>query len=422
MPSDAAGSSRAPGADSKISPALLAAREHTRLVAKWGAINVPGLDQKRAEAIGLKPMVKKIGYATNTQELPPVLRDPGNCARYVRRTAELLLQASTVWKEIEINCRDTNQYYKELLTTARVHEEAFRTAADILSKIMQRPGLLSVWELSCPGLLKSKTRELELQQEGTPVYLDTLKEKMRIDLVYDAVAFLKKIEDERPIRVSDIEIKQAAVALLAKKEQDDIMLKEKQLAQELKDIGDGAETVLKFDGLLAAALPTNVLQLNTQQLLSCPFQIFEMTNLEVLDLSHNAIPELPHEVGQLMQLKKLYLDDNKLRTLPSELHRLSATLTMLGCAQNPLEDNLQQIYLSGLPALMFHLKTLKRSQRTWKGSGTVHGPPGAVGGSKIGDLYTTNLPDYTNNERQPLPPPRPPPKFGAPPPQATKRL
>ena len=68
-------------------------------------------------------------------------------------------------------------------------------------------------------------------QEGTPVYLETLKEKMRIDIVYDAVAYLKKIEDDRPIRVTDVELKQAAVALLAKEQQDKIMLQEAQLAQ-----------------------------------------------------------------------------------------------------------------------------------------------------------------------------------------------
>ena len=214
--------------DAGLSPALIAAREQTRLVARWGAVHVNGMDQKRAEAIGLEPLVKRIGYATNTQELPQCLRDPGNCARFVRRTAELLLQNCSVWKEIEINCRETNAYYKEQLTTARVHEEAFRTAADILGKIQARLGLLKVWELSCPGLLQSKTRELELQvaggQEGTPVYLDTLKEQMRIALVYDAVVHLKKIEDRRPITVHDVEGKQAAVASLAKEQQDKIML------------------------------------------------------------------------------------------------------------------------------------------------------------------------------------------------------
>ena len=115
---------------------LRAAREHTRLVAKWGAVRVDGLDQHRAEAIGLQPLVKKIGYATNTQELPPCLRSQGDAARYIRRTAELLLQNCVVWKEIEINCRETNAYYKEQLTVA---QETLREAEEALASLAVKP-------------------------------------------------------------------------------------------------------------------------------------------------------------------------------------------------------------------------------------------------------------------------------------------
>jgi len=121
-----------------------------------------------------------------------------------------------------------------------------------------------------------------------------------------------------------------------------------------------------------------------------------------------------------MQLKKLYLDDNKLRTLPCALHKLSTTLIMVGCANNPLEENLMQIYLAGLPNLLAHLKGLRRAQRKWKGitpqpsvrpgqepQGVNHGPTGAAGGNRGGDLYTTRLPDYIANESQPMPPPPP---------------
>ena len=209
----------------------------------------------------------------------------------------LCLQNSQHYKAIEINCRETNDHYKQLLTVARVHEEAYRTATEILGKIMARPGLLSVWEHSCPGLLRSKTRELELQTEGTHVYLETLKEKMRIDLVYDAVAALNKIEHERPIRVSDIEVKYAAVAKLAAAEQAKIMRQEAQLAAELKEIGDGSETILKYEGLLEVSLATDQLHMRSQQLLACPVEIFTMTHLEVLDISDNQIAELPAEVA-----------------------------------------------------------------------------------------------------------------------------
>ena len=155
-------------------PAVQAARDHLALTLKWGPHEVKGLDQKRAEAIGLQPMVHKLGPASATTELPPLLRDKGSCARFIRRTGELMLQNSERWRQIEVNTRETNKHYKELLVSSRVREAAFRMAAEILGKILERPGLLNIWETSCPSLLKSKTRELELQTEGTPAYLSLI--------------------------------------------------------------------------------------------------------------------------------------------------------------------------------------------------------------------------------------------------------
>ena len=189
---------------SKMASTLKSSAHDDFLLVKWGAHAVVGLDPKRAEAIGLQPVVKKIGYGSSSQELPSMLEHEGSISRYCRRTAELMLQSSEFWEQIELKTRDTNNYYKELLTNSRVQEEAYSTAADILSKILARPGLLNVWELSCPNLLQSKKRELELQEQGTPVYLETLKELTRIELVYDAVVALKKLEQDRPIRESDI--------------------------------------------------------------------------------------------------------------------------------------------------------------------------------------------------------------------------
>jgi len=151
-----------------LTSTLRSSAEADALTIKWGAFEVKGLDPKRAEAIGLQPAIRKVGYGSSSQELPPMLQNEGTIARYCRRTAELMLQSSDHWKQIEINTRETNQYYKQLLTSSRVQEEAYRTAADILRRFLDRPSLLNVWELSCPGLLRSKQRELELQQEGTP--------------------------------------------------------------------------------------------------------------------------------------------------------------------------------------------------------------------------------------------------------------
>ena len=372
--------------------AVTQAREHTALLAKWGAHDVDGLDPRRAAAIGLQPAVKKIGHATSSQKLPKHLDHPGSLARFLRRTAELLLQSSGHWKAIEVNTRETHEHYRELLMTTRVNEEAYRTAADIVGKILERPGLLSVWENSCPGLLRSKTRELELQSEGTPVYLETLKEKTRIELVYDAVAALKKIEHERPIRREDIQLKYEAIAERASAEQAKILSQEGALAKELDAIGDGSETIAVYEGALEASIGTDALTLREQQLLACPLQLFSMAHLELLDLACNRISELPDEVSELTQLKKLYLDSNELTTLPHTLTRLSTTLTLLGVANNPLDDTLMQQYLCGLPALLAYLKAT-RPRRSSASMSSRMSSASMYGGAAF-DLFNTALPHY----------------------------
>ena len=349
-------------APSKMTSTLKSNAEANELTVRWGAFDVPGLDPKRAQAIGLEPAVKKIGYGSSSQELPPMLTHEGTIARYCRRTAELMLQTSEHWEQIELKTRDTNAYYKELLTKSRVQEEAYRTAADILRKIMARPGLLNVWELSCPGLLRSKQRELELQEPGTPVYLETLKEHTRIELVYDAVVALKQIENHRVIRESDIEERYAAVAARADEEQQKIMSQESQLAQELREIGDGTEHVVTYAIALESSLPSNVLTLREQRLLAVPPELFQLTHVEMLDLACNRIQVLPGEVCMMTKLKKLYLDSNRLTRLPHELHKLSNTLTLLGIADNPLDPELMQLYLAGLPLLLGHLKATRPSR------------------------------------------------------------
>ena len=280
---------------------------------------------------------------------------------------------------------------------SRVREEAYRTAADIHTKIEKRPGLLAVWELSCPGLLRSKTRELELQQEGTPVYLETLKEKMRIDLIYDAVADLKKIEDERPIRASDIAVKQRAVAALASTEQEKIMAEKagggaqgdwRRLGPRRQVRGHGPDVHAHLQ-----------LTLKKIDLLALPPMTFQPTHLELLDVSHNSSPSSP-PISELGVLKKLYVDHNKLTTLP-HLHKLSNHLTLLAGADNPFEPELNQMYLSGLPVLMGYLKHVRKSKAR-----PEHNAAGIAFDMPY-DLYslttnaaaaTTKLPAYTAGE------------------------
>jgi len=334
------------------------------LTVKWGAHEVPGLDKHRAEAVGMSPTVLKVGYSSGAaviKHLPVLLQHAGSNARSLRRTAEIMLQNSKRWKEIEVATKETSQHYKQLLISSRVREEAYRKAADILKRIMERPGLLNVWENSCPGLLKSKTRELELQKEGTFAHQEALKEKLRIDLIYDAVAELKKIEEGgRPIKVPDIEVKWRVVATMASEEQAKILRQEQQLAAELKKIGDGSETVDKYHQRLEESLPNSECDLKQQELLALPLEIFQLTYLELLDVSYNDLKELPREVSQLKVLKKLYIQNNRLTALPSSLVSLSESLTLLSAGNNPLEPALMQAYLSGLPKLLFFLKATRR--------------------------------------------------------------
>lgn len=377
----------------KMESTLKSKAEDNALTVKWGAFDVPGLDPKRAEAIGITPAVKKIGYGSASQEMAPMLQQEGTIARYCRRTAELMLQSSEHWEQIEIKTRDTNKYYKELLTKSRVQEEAYRTAADILNKILLRPGLLNVWEQSCPSLYQSKTRELELQEPGTFVYLETLKERTRIELVYDAVVALKKIEQDRPIRESDIAERYQAVAARAKEEQKKIMQQESSLAQELREIGDGTEHIVAYAMRLEACLPTNVLQLRQQRLLAAPVQLFQLTHVEMLDLGHNKIKVLPGEICHMTKLKKLYLESNLLTSLPHELHKLGNTLTLLGIAENPLDKELMQLYLAGLPVLLAHLKAT-RPHRVTATASSARSTMTGVNDVGSFDLFETALPNY----------------------------
>jgi len=366
-------------------------RGATALLVKWGAHEVRGLDPKRAEAIQLVPAVRRVGYGSTSQELQPMFTHEGTIARYCRRTGELMLQSSEHWKQIEVNTRETNAYYKQLLTVSRVQEEAYRTAAEILGKIMARPGLLNVWETSCPGLLRSKARELELQEEGTHVYLETLKEHTRIELVYDAVVALKKIEQERPIRESDIAVRYNVVAARAEEEMRKIMQQEASLAQELRAIGDGTESIVAYAQKLEASLESNVLQLRAQKLLAAPVEIFQLTHVEMLDLAENQLTSLPPEVVQLHRLKKLYLDRNKLTKLPHELYKLGHTLTLLGIADNPLDHELLQLYYAGLPVLLSHLKQTRPRRSLDSASASSRSASGDISGF---DIFTAALPRY----------------------------
>uniref|UniRef100_A0A7S0Q436 Uncharacterized protein n=1 Tax=Coccolithus braarudii TaxID=221442 RepID=A0A7S0Q436_9EUKA len=287
---------------------------------------------------------------------------PGSCARFMRRTAELLLESSERWAQIERDTQECKQYYKELLASSHVNETAFRTAANVLSKIVERPSLLEVWSRSCPALLRGKQRELELQSEGAATYNEVLQEKMRIGLIQRAVLELKLIGQDRPVTVDDIVSRQEEVGDRAKAEMHQILEQERILNLELKRLGDGTEKVLVLERLCHASLSSNLLDLKEQELLRLPACIFCFTHVEVLDLSYNNLTELPAAISELKVLKKLFLNHNRLTTLPRELSKLSHHLVLLALSENPLDSKIKQLWLTGLPTLLKFLKTHARTQ------------------------------------------------------------
>lgn len=78
------------------------------------------------------------------------------------------------------------------------------------------------------------------------------------------MAALKKIEDDRPIRPSDIQVRYDAINARALEEQRKILAQEQALKKELEEIGDGSETIERYERQLEECFPTNFLHLRKQ--------------------------------------------------------------------------------------------------------------------------------------------------------------
>lgn len=94
----------------------------------------------------------------------------------------------------------------------------------------------------------------------------------------------------------------------------------------------------------------SVLDLSGQNLKKAPSYIFNKTNVEVLDLSHNSIDgSLQAEVRYMQNLRVLNLSDNNFTGVPAEVGQLTR-LEVLDLSNNPL---------TGLPYEIGNLKNLR---------------------------------------------------------------
>ncbi|KAJ4483834.1 Endonuclease/exonuclease/phosphatase [Lentinula aciculospora] len=119
--------------------------------------------------------------------------------------------------------------------------------------------------------------------------------------------------------------------------------------------GVGIKNLPSTSGLFSFTFLAN-LYLNHNGLTAIPPEIAQLRNLELLDLSGNALTTLPLELGMLVSLKEFYLFDNQIMSIPPEFGTLHQLQT-LGVEGNPLDSNLKNLITKdGTPALIAFLR------------------------------------------------------------------
>jgi len=92
-----------------------------------------------------------------------------------------------------------------------------------------------------------------------------------------------------------------------------------------------SDKMLVYGSIQPILLPSEIweltnlqrLDLSNNQLSQLPPEIWELTNLQELDFSNNQLSQLPSEIGQLTNLQVLFLNDNQLSQLPPEIGQLT---------------------------------------------------------------------------------------------------
>lgn len=77
------------------------------------------------------------------------------------------------------------------------------------------------------------------------------------------------------------------------------------------------------ESLSKVSAQTIKLSLKKQKLKSIPAEVYDLVNLQYLDLSKNNIDSISPQIKNLKNLQVLYLNKNKIYSIPSELYELT---------------------------------------------------------------------------------------------------
>jgi internalin A len=88
------------------------------------------------------------------------------------------------------------------------------------------------------------------------------------------------------------------------------------IAEKIREAKETQAKALDLSGLLRPEGDPNLS-------LAIPMELFELEQLEILNLANNGLSALPAEIGQLQNLKELILEVNQLSTLPAEFFHLT---------------------------------------------------------------------------------------------------
>jgi len=127
---------------------------------------------------------------------------------------------------------------------------------------------------------------------------------------------------------------------------------------DLSNFGDNTPKLTEVPDLLWQLTQLQQLNLSNNQLTTLPESLGQLTQLETLILSSNQLKELPKSIGKLTQLRSLDLFNNKLTLLPDELGQLTL-LNDLWLSGNRLMELPESIgRLTQLEILWIHVNDL----------------------------------------------------------------